>query len=48
MQTLDIPWIYGYSERHEMEMLLQLLTRTARKVIVLAVMIKRGITKESV
>lgn len=48
MQTLDIPWFYGCSYRHEMKMLLQLLTRTTKKVIVFAVMIKRGITEESI
>ena len=48
MQILDIPCIYGCGERHEMKMLLQLLIRTTRKEILLAVMIKREITEESI
>lgn len=34
MQTLDIPWIHGLSERSQMKMLFQFLTRTTRKAIV--------------
>lgn len=41
MQTLDNPWIYGRSERHDMKMLLQLFTRITREVITVAVTIKR-------